>query len=642
MTLRIAVALSAAAWLAGCNATTPRPNVAILLVDALRPDHLGCYGYGRTTSPAVDALAERGTVFTGCYATADYTSASTASLFTGRYPLAHGYVNADCVLEADNVTVAELLRQQGYRTAAFIANGLVGKKYGMDQGFDLFYERNRAPASDLFAQMDAFVRARTRAPFFLYAHFMEVHDPCRLPAADWGRFADPGRFAHDMADTLLHERFVMGAWWQTTQRWADPDLPPDRVARYFADYAALYDAAIASWDQQLRDFLQVLESEGLAHNTIVLVVADHGEQLLEHGFFGHANSGYEVGLRVPLIWVDPPAQRQGPPLPRTIDQRVSLVDVLPTLLTRLGMVLPTQIQGTERWNLARNAAAVPADTEQTVYTEGTFMANRPFSTLIQTCTQGRWKLILDRFRDTKELYDLQADPAEQHDVFTGQPQVVARLAEELRQRYTQDLDVLDHRQRPQVEQGAQKAAELRALGYLAGGRLPLRSRTEFFPMRPLPQAPYGPFGDEEDLPAFSRQIDFTGGPVAWGQVIRGFSGAVDGADPQGAWFDRRATFLFAAAGGARSVVFDITVAPDRWGGWPTQVEVEFDGAVVHAWPIAAPGEHRLRVPVPAALQGAVPFQCGLRANHRFVLRAGASPRYNVYGALRVRRVALEG
>lgn len=177
-----------------------KPNVVVLLMDTLRADRLGCYGYGRNTSPTVDAIARRGVIFTRCYAPSDYTQASTASLFTGKYPLAHGYINSNYVLEEANQTMAEILGQAGYRTAAFIANGLAGEKYQMDQGFEHHVEQDRAAAAELVERAAEFI-GEDDGPFF-YLH--DLHALPRrprsppLPVEHLERFADRG-FAHGHA-----------------------------------------------------------------------------------------------------------------------------------------------------------------------------------------------------------------------------------------------------------------------------------------------------------------------------------------------------------------------------------------------------------------------------------------------------------
>ena len=623
--------------LATCGpAPPPPPNVLILLMDTLRADRLGCYGYPRSTSPVVDSLAAGGTLFTRCYAPSDYTQASTASLFTGQYPLAHGYVNSHYVLEEAKVTMAEIFAEGGYRTAAFIANGLAGRKYRMDQGFEEHFEKNRASAPELAEAATEFIGRQTGGqPFLAYMHFLDVHDPHRLPPAWFGRFADPAAFAFDMQDTLLLETMVMRAWWSTAQKWREKPRRESDVARYFEDYADLYDSSIAYWDEAVGSILAALAEEGLDRNTVVVVTSDHGEQLLEHGFFGHANSGYDVGLHVPLVIHDP-ADKGG----RRISRPVSLLDVLPTLLERAGMPVPEHVQGR---SLGPFSGAGTEDDrgDRSIYSEGTFFANRPVGTLIQTFREGRWKLVLDRLRDTKELYDLRGDPGETRNLLDSEAEVAARLYQGLLRQYNANLEIFDAGRRPAAAPGADKLRELRSLGYVtAPGPRPRRLPRQFFPMAGTTVTRFGPFGDEEDLPRFSGHLDFTRpGGAALGQIVRGCSQDPALADGTGLWFDRRATFLLRNDGARRRVLFEIAVDP-RAPAAPTAVQVEFDDAPGEVFPVEGSGEIRVEAALPDSLRREGYFHAGLLADSRFVLLAGPSPRTHRHAALKIRAVRL--
>ena len=633
--MMLLLAIACVALCASCGGRQ-RPNVLILLMDTLRPDRLGCYGYAKNTSPTVDAIASKGTVFTSYYATADYTQASTASLFTGKYPLAHGYINSNYVLEGVNRTMAEILSQEGYRTAAFIANGLVGEKYHMDQGFDHFYEHNRAPASDLVDRAIGFIQDGGDAPFFMYVHFLDVHDPYRIPAGDRNRFAAHG-FAHDMQDTLLLASMTMKAWWGTVQGWWEEEREQAEVERYFAEYSQMYDASIAYWDEQLSLLFAALEGAGAAERTIVIITSDHGEQLLEHAFFGHANSAYDVGLRVPFIYRDPSISTEG----RHLDEAISSIDVLPTLLARLGVEIPVEIQGEERWSLieGRVADRKREGVADGIYSEGTFLANRPFSTLIQSYCEGDWKLILDRFRDTKELYNVREDPLETRDLFAEQPEAAAELYGEIRRHYNRNLALFRDQVRSKAERQSEKLRELRALGYIGGQARPAGQLSEYFPLRDLALERFGPFGDEEELQTFSAEVDIVQGRFSWGQVIRGYS-HLGMPDSTGAWFDRRATFLLRNQGSNTRVVFDVYIDPARGSDNPTGVEMVVNGEGVGNFRLEA-GMHRVEAELPRfALDGEFLY-ASLDANRRFVLRPGDSPRTRVYGAMKIRMVGLE-
>ena len=634
------VLLASASLYTACGKLWQKPNVVVLLVDTLRADHLECYGYHRNTAPVLNELAQQGAIFTQCYAPSDYTPASTASLFTGKYPLAHGYLNSHYVLEESHTTLAEIFKREGYTTAGFIANGLAGKKYHMDQGFDHYFEKNRAPATELAAAAAAFIEAQADEPFFMYMHFLDVHDPYRIPAQYHSKFADPATFVHAMQDTLQLEQFVMSAWWDVVQRWKDPNLGREQIEAYFSDYTQLYDASISYWDESLGTLLASLRAQGIDQNTIIVVTSDHGEQFLEHGYFGHGNSGYQVGLHIPFILYDP-LSRQIAGL--QMGDLVNAIDILPTLLARLGVEIPAAVQGQERWSLLESGGQSGATLGTTgeIYTEGTFMSNRPFSTLIQTYRQGEWKLLLDRLRDTKELYHIGEDPGERRDRFAAEPETAARLYGKMRAYYNKNLKLFRQQQQSEMQLEEQKLRELRSLGYITGQRGLQRPRAEFFPMKSVRLEQFGPFGDEEDLHRFAAAIDFSGGQVAWGQVIGGYSDTAGRRDAAGVWFDRRATFLMPNQPASKRVVVEVVI--DAVGGAdnPTRLELEFNNRSGTALELDGPGAYRLEADFPAFLQQSDYFYLTVQANNRFVIRKAASVRNDIYGSMRIRRVYLE-
>ena len=639
---RVSAAIGAALILSlmwGCGVRDTRPNLLIVLVDTLRPDHLGCYGYGRDTSPGVDSLASRGALFESCIATSDYTQASTASLFTGLYPLAHGYVNSDYTLDSANQTLAEVLAESGYATGAFIANGLAGRKYGMEQGFETHFEKNRALAPELVDQAIDFVHTRRSQPFFAYMHFMDVHDPHRTPAPLGNRYAPPGGFAQDMQDTLLLEHHHAAAWWGAAQGWWDSDQERQATEEYFSAYGRTYDAAIRYWDGELGRLVQALSEAGAADNTILVITADHGEQLMEHGFFGHANSGYEVGLRVPLIICDPRATATAGVRVAT---GVSLLDLMPTVLARLGVPAPEGLQGVDRWALTAGGGATdPAAGDGFVYTEGTFFANRPFHTLIQTGRLGGWKLILDRLRDTKELYHLDTDPGEERDQFSEQPEQVQKLWELTRAQYETNRSRMGQLRDGARERDAEKLRELTALGYVGGGGRLQQARAEYGPMRSVAPSRYGPFGDEPGPEPLADRIDFPRGQVQATQIVRGLSDPLGRRDSRGVWFDRRATFLLRRGDDHGRAAVSAYVDTLPGSGHPSRLELLIDDQITASVQMAGPGLVELSAALPNAIEGGEYLHLEVRADHRFVYRPGPSPRTHGYAAFRVLSVRLE-
>ena len=319
--------------LAACGDAAPErpssgPNVLLVCIDTLRADHLGCYGAERDTSPHLDRLAARSIRFVDASATACWTKPSVPSFLTGTYPLQHGVYQGSTrdeggtssdVLPSDARTLAEAFSAAGYQTAAFVKNAQLRAGLGFEQGFDLYADEAgdareiRWQASDWLAERDP---AR---PFFLYLHFLDAHWPYDIPSEAARRWASPegvdffrGDRSGDLRDEINSQRLAL--------------TPSQRE-----DLIALYDGAIRYVDGELGRLFALLEREGLADDTLICVLSDHGEEFLEHGKIGHGHGLYENLLRVPWLLHVP-----GRPASE-VEVPVSLVDVFPTLLAAAGI-----------------------------------------------------------------------------------------------------------------------------------------------------------------------------------------------------------------------------------------------------------------------------------------------------------------
>lgn len=343
--MRISRALRAAAVLAllaaaGCTQRPPAPppNIILILIDTLRPDRLGAYGNTRGLSPFLDELAARSTVFQHAYAQSSWTSASVASLFTSRYQSQHGVTSFSSVLQPEEETLAEALRARGYDAGSFVANFLLRANLGYDQGFAAFETYSRldpaapgkfikATAEQINREALAWLDRRPQdAPRFLYLHYMEPHVP----------FApQPAALAAVMGDQPLPDVDAVNhafAVWTLVDFSKDPAL--------LGATKDLYDAEVLSIDMALRDLFTELGRRGVLDDAIVVVLADHGEEFLEHGLIGHDKTLYEEVIRVPLI-IHVPGQTER----FDVERRVSLVDVAPTLLDLVGIPRPAGFEG---------------------------------------------------------------------------------------------------------------------------------------------------------------------------------------------------------------------------------------------------------------------------------------------------------
>ena len=309
------------------------PNVLIYMIDTLRADRLGIYGYDKPTSPNLDALAEDGVVFSHALAQSSWTRPSVASLLTGLHPRSHGVNTRADALSETATTVATALGEAGYQTAAFVTNGNVSPTYGFDLGFDDFSYLGERRSREVHVQSDVvnervFVWLENRdttRPFFLYVHATDPHDPYapRNPFRD--RFIEAPRYPDRIALRMLRE---------------DPPAAaeiPD-VAR---ELSALYDAEIAFNDHQLGLLLEDLKARGLYDSTIVLVVSDHGEEFRDHDDWGHGRTLYAEQLRVPFVLKLPRQAFAG----RVIDAVAQHVDAMPTIIDLVGAPPVASAQG---------------------------------------------------------------------------------------------------------------------------------------------------------------------------------------------------------------------------------------------------------------------------------------------------------
>jgi len=384
--------------------------VILILIDTLRRDHLGFHGYERDTSPGLDRLARESAVFENCLATSSWTKPSVASLLSGLYPPRHG-VHRKRRAHADIEFIAEILQRHGYATAAFSGNMHVSPTFGMNQGFDFFMGGNRYGAKDypdaqrLLGSARAWLEENAERPSFVYLHLMNVHGPYRAARRYGDRFRGESNQSFPFQNEL----------WRKIVRSGELERRADVSEAHLNDLTARYDGAIAYTDEALSDFLDSLRADGVLDRSLVIVTSDHGEELFEHGGFGHKLTLHAEVLDVPLLVRDPDGSGAG----RRIRTPVSLVDIPATILDRVGLLEPRQGFGDGRslLPLVRGAAADAAIGERLLIAElDEDTSGRAF--LVQ-----EWPLRLILVEqeytgrtDSIDLFDLEADPGEQVDL----------------------------------------------------------------------------------------------------------------------------------------------------------------------------------------------------------------------------------
>jgi arylsulfatase A-like enzyme len=433
----------------GSKAPSGPPNIVVITLDTFRADRLGALSGGKLT-PNLDRLASEATRFTQAVTPIGTTHPAHASLFTGLYPTEHGVRFNGRKLGSQVVTLAERLQAAGYHTAALVSKRLMLTRGGLDQGFDLRSDiepgerpRIRPGAEVNELALDWAGHCRERSPYFLWVHYFEPHTP----------YQPTPHFEEQVGgyDGPLRDGASVGLFYD----WGGPELPA--TDENLHAMRALYDGHVLDVDARVGELLTLLEEGGCLEPAVIVVAADHGQLLGEHGEGGHGYSLREPVLRVPLlVWTS--WERS----PRAVEERVSLVDIAPTLLEL------ARLPGFEG---ASGRSLVPA-------LEGGALERRPYFAIVRVpkrgndapdqkqvsgqaaVYEGSYKLVLRKQGDL--VFDLARDPGEMHPLDSHEAQ---RLAERLRplaaSRFDPDaVEVPVGPLPPDVE------AELRALGYL--------------------------------------------------------------------------------------------------------------------------------------------------------------------------------
>lgn len=307
-----------------------RPNVILISIDALRADHLSTYGYPYPTSPHIDDFAEKSTVFEFAYCLIPKTSASFASLLTGLHPFVHLTQPNQDSLNEKFITLAEALKLRDYATAAVIDNSNLSPKYKFNQGFDRYVavwddrEKREESTPYITEKVLEFLAAPPKEPFFLWAHYIEPHFPYVPPDA----FIEERPEGRRLAD--IPRAIIVATKRQLEGR------PRE------GHFIALYDATVKYVDSEFGRIMSLISEKGYDKNSIIILTADHGEELGEHNFFfDHGPLTFNSSMRVPLI-VFLPGETG-----RRLRYPVSLMDIYPTILDAVGLVPPYPIQGTD-------------------------------------------------------------------------------------------------------------------------------------------------------------------------------------------------------------------------------------------------------------------------------------------------------
>lgn len=412
-------------------------NVLFILIDTLRADRLSAYGYERTTTPNIDALAARGIRFEKVESQSSWTKASMASLWTGIVPEQTGVLRFFHALPDEVTLPAEVFQQAGFRTAGVWRNGWVANNFGFDRGFDLYYRpmpnrpsnnhRRQSPSSHKLEGTDLdvtqagveFLTGSRDHPFFLYLHYMDVHQY----------------------------------------------LYNDSSPAYGSSFSDIYDSSLHWVDQNVGVLVESLRGEGILDNTVIIIASDHGEAFFEHGGEGHARNLYWEVQSVPLIVVPPIAIEGG----IVVEEPVANIDIWPTIFDLLGLPALPNAEGRSLLPLilaAGGSAAQPEELEGRALfaqLDRSWGRNGNDSDEILSIRKEPYRFIYPRNSpDEAELFNHVSDPGELEDLSQSETELAAsfgREAEEFLARPKQGWE------NPEIELDNMMRAQLRALGY---------------------------------------------------------------------------------------------------------------------------------------------------------------------------------
>lgn len=463
----VGLALAAVAWwwfdlpgsprsLSSVYRPTGPFNVLVLAIDTLRGDHVGVYGQGTPRTPNIDALAAEGTYFARCQTTAPWTGPAFASLYTGLLPYHHGFYNREYYsLGPDQTTMAEIFSGAGYQTAAFVTNAYLTHAYGMAQGFqagEKFTDQGRGKEAWLVTRSaDGYTKVHGADPFFLFLHYYDVHAPY-TPPAPYDRIyysGDPRGPGRLLMETLLDPEANLLADRPDIYTWLDGVTDP-------AYPAAQYAAGASYVDEHVGRVVADLKTKGLYDDMLIILMSDHGEHMEEHGvYYGHALP-YEEVLHVPLIIKWPGKWNAG----TVVRERVSIMDVLPTILETVGLAVPEGLDGRS----LRDPACGEGEGGSLLVAE----QGESDEQFCKTLVEGDWKLMLF-FRDGRylpELYHLKDDPRERQNVAVEHPDIVDGMTGRIWTIFDPAEPLSQARSSSEVPLSEEERRRLKSLGYV--------------------------------------------------------------------------------------------------------------------------------------------------------------------------------
>jgi len=433
------------------------PNIVILLVDCLRKDHVGIYGYSRDTTPNMDYFSQEAVVFQDAISQCSWTIPSVASLFSSLYPSVHRAIShaddnkygAD-ILNYKIATVAELARDKGYATGAFVANRWICKRLQFDQGFNSFNLirsgfKGRVRAENINERALKWIYKNAGKPFFVYLHYMDCHGPYRPLEPYASLFKSIKNRQMTAEETSSLEYLSVGR---------------EKDKNNLNYYIDKYDGAIRYVDHHIGNFLKQLEEYGLSNNTIIIITADHGEAFFEHGVCEHGYSLYNEEINVPLIVKFPESIK----IRNNKNRRIQLIDITAAISRILGRGFPYNIDGKHLLNTSNDEMS----DKYVVFSEelSELVKGPPKVAMIKDNFKAIYMVAEQK---VTELYDLRKDESETKNIIKMYPEKSKAFEKEIK---SWQKEKLKDSERLGLEESLviiedQKAIErLKSLGYV--------------------------------------------------------------------------------------------------------------------------------------------------------------------------------
>ncbi len=416
-------------------------NLIVITVDTVRADRLGCYGFQKNTTPAIDAFSEKSLLFENAIVPLPLTGPSHSTIFTGKSIINHGVIGNGYKLSNENVTLAEILKEKGYATAAFIASKVLEREHNYSQGFDVYsggevFERRADVVRKDFLD---WLEANSGKKFFSWVHFYDAHCP----------YYAPDKFREEFRGG--YEGELNTAWKCDKAQYSRMNLSDDDI-EYIK---SMYEAEIAYIDSNIKKILDAIDDKGLLKDTVIVITADHGESLYEEGKFGHDRCLKDYEINVPLIVYYPKMKRAGE---REISQ-VASISIMPTILDIMKIPFNGKIDGKSFFSLLAGGDGG----DESAFSVRVVKSEDGLQMIEHSLRTAKWKVIVKPHGE--ELYNLSDDPGETDNLIAEKSEL--KEVHPLFDKLYSVIEIDKEMMKGKKQKISQKTVrDLKALGYL--------------------------------------------------------------------------------------------------------------------------------------------------------------------------------